>query len=422
MRILVLSNLYPPDFTGGYELICRQVADCLAQRGQDVCVLTSIPRSPVAAEPNVHRLLHYVNTFDTTWTMKLGPRGRLLGEVRSNLICAANVHALVTVLEAFAPDVVYLHNLLGLGGLGLLGCLRHLRVPWVWQLGDAVPRQLCSLGRQAVPHLVREYNRQVRGRYLACSRRLVEEIEAGGLDLAGQVELLPNWVEGLPPAARARYLDGGRLRIVAAGQVNRDKGIDILIESAARLRQAGHDNFTIDVYGRLWDQTFQALIDKLRVQDQVTLKGVVSQDELARRFSAYDVFAFPTWPREPFGCAALEAAARGCVPMISEDCGIGEWLVHGVHCLKVERSAAAFTGVFEDILQGRTDLEPLGRRAAVVVNRDFHLGALVLRIEQTLARAARQPRTGAGSAREAFQLALLAERNAEVLVHESCAA
>ena len=46
--------------------------------------------------------------------------------------------------------------------------------------------------------------------------------------------------------------------------------------------------------------------------------------------------------REPFGFAPLEAAARGCVPIMSQACGIAEWFVHGVHFLKAPRTAEAF--------------------------------------------------------------------------------
>ncbi|MFQ5772284.1 MAG: hypothetical protein ACE5HX_17245, partial [bacterium] len=41
MRILVISNLYPPYFVGGYELGCRDVVDGLKARGHHVKVLTS---------------------------------------------------------------------------------------------------------------------------------------------------------------------------------------------------------------------------------------------------------------------------------------------------------------------------------------------------------------------------------------------
>jgi hypothetical protein len=41
MRILVLTNFYPPHYVGGYELGCRDVVEGLRARGHQVAVLTS---------------------------------------------------------------------------------------------------------------------------------------------------------------------------------------------------------------------------------------------------------------------------------------------------------------------------------------------------------------------------------------------
>ena len=41
MRILVLSNLYPPNVVGGYERLCFEVTSALAASGHDMTVLTS---------------------------------------------------------------------------------------------------------------------------------------------------------------------------------------------------------------------------------------------------------------------------------------------------------------------------------------------------------------------------------------------
>ena len=41
MRILFLTNFYPPYEVGGYEQLCRDVAVRLADRGHSYAVLTS---------------------------------------------------------------------------------------------------------------------------------------------------------------------------------------------------------------------------------------------------------------------------------------------------------------------------------------------------------------------------------------------
>ncbi len=170
------------------------------------------------------------------------------------------------------------------------------------------------------------------------------------------------------------------------------------------------------------DDTYPALIRQHDLGDCVRLKGLREQRELAKLYGEYDVFAFPTWEREPFGFAPLEAAAAGCVPIVTNNCGIGEWLVHAVHCWKIERSAAALADVLAGILDGRIELAPIGCRVSAVVWRDFHVRRILPRIECSLARAARQRRPPAGDAMQAYHLAILAEKLTQVIIEEWLAA
>jgi len=41
VKILVVTNLYPPHYIGGYELRCEVAVKALRARGHDVAVLTS---------------------------------------------------------------------------------------------------------------------------------------------------------------------------------------------------------------------------------------------------------------------------------------------------------------------------------------------------------------------------------------------
>ena len=424
MRMLILSNLYPPDFFGGYELGCRQAADALAEVGHDMLVLTSAPRLPVAAEPHVRRVLQLTDTFDpylqsTHHVVTLGLRHASACHVN-----AFNVHALLEALESFRPEVVYVWNLVGLGGLGLIMALQHRGIPWVWHLMDRVPRDLCQLplGGAASP-LARILRGRLEGAYLACSRRVVEEIDDPDYLLSGTVELLPNWIVGTEPPPRRRYFQGGLLRVAsAAGHLCPPKGTDLIIDAACLLQQRGREEFVIDLYGKVMDDTYPELIRRHALGDHVHLCGMRTQAELAELYRDYDVFAFPTWEREPFGFAPLESAGAGCVPILTNNCGIGEWLVHGVHCWKIERTAEALADALTDAMEGRIDLAAVGRRVAAVVWKDFHIRRILPRIERALQRAARQRRPAAGDAMQTYHLAILAEKLSHVLIEEWLAA
>lgn len=422
MKVLVISNLFPPDAIGGYEMGCGQVVDSLRARGHDVRVLTTAPRVPVASPSHVLRTLRLTDLWVEYTHFRSAPVTLQLAEAESHGINAFNVHALLATLESFSPDVVYPWALTGVGGLSLMACLHHLRIPWAWHLMDDVPASLCKLGGRVVPALARQLEDQLRGHCLACSSQLIEEIERKGIRLRGEIEIVPNWVAGpVPPVRNAFYRAGGGLRIVAsAAHIGRtyDKGMDILVKAAALLKERGFKKFSLDIYGKIDDSSCGDLIKTYRVSEVVRLRGSLNQSDLIAAYQDYDVFAFPARLREPCAFAPLEAAPSGCVPIMGQLGGNSEWFVHGVHCLKVQRSPQGFADVLGAVLEGRIDLEPIGRRAAAVVRHDFHLERIIPKIEQILVRAAEQPRRSGGTPVEAYRLALLAEKLTSMLIQE----
>jgi glycogen(starch) synthase len=421
VKILVLTNLYPPDFIGGYEIACAQVVDSLRERGHDARVLAAAPRVPIVDAPYVYR--RFQLTEESNWyahDLWFDPLGSRLRDVESRFINAYNVHALTTFLDEFEPDVVYICNIVGLGGLALMACLQYLKVPWVWQLGDNVPRVLCSLPEKVFPALVDEFSKQIQGHYIIVSTQLQRQIEECGVVLGGQVETIPNWIVGKRPPPRSRFHQTGQtLRIMSAGQVSRHKGVDILIEAAGRLRDAGLTRFHVDIYGKIYDTCFADLIRRLDLGEWVHLQGFRPQKELMALYADYDAFAFPTRENEPFGLVPLEAAARGCVPVITRRCGIAEWLVHGIHCLKADRTPEAFADAFAEILKGHITLEPIARRGAVAAWRDFHIDTILPLIERKLVQASTQSRAGAGQPSDAYRLARMAEQLTQGLIQEA---
>jgi glycosyltransferase involved in cell wall biosynthesis len=419
MKVLIVSNFYPPDCMGGYEMGCSQVAEALAEHDHEILVLTSVPRMPTARLPRVRRALQLTDVYTRFFVERRHPVTRVLDHAAACHVNAFNVYSLLGVLEEFQPDVVYLWNLIGLGGLGLLACLHHQGLPWVWHVMDKVPRDLCALPMPGDPgRLAKAVAPLLDGAYLACSQHILDEIEEHGPLLHGDVEVIPNWIDGPLPQPRHEFYRGGRLRAVStAAHLCVEKGIDRLLHAAALLHNGGR-NFVLDLYGRLDDDTFPRLAQKMSVEAQVRFRGPLAREELVQRYADYDVFVFPTWEREPCAFAPLEAAARGCVPLLTANCGNSEWLVHGVHCLKAERTPEAFAAVLADVMAGRIDLAPLGRRAQALVTTEYHLDRLLPRIEQNLQRAAGRRKRGLGTPEQAYQLAVLAEKLTQTMLQE----
>ena len=139
MRILIVSNLYPPHVLGGYELACRNVAAALRDRGHDVDVLTSwAPISTNDDPPWVHRAMA-LKGWMFLWVQP--PDSRAGPEQAYEAACSQhpNTAALLRQIQVFEPDVVYLWYIWGIGGLGLLDLLEQLGIPWIMHLMDNVP-------------------------------------------------------------------------------------------------------------------------------------------------------------------------------------------------------------------------------------------------------------------------------------------
>ena len=419
MRILVVSNLFPPAFMGGYELGCAQMVDALRAERHDVLVATTASRvASVRPEHEVHRVLDLVPVHDVARMRASSPDLQRYFHLLSTTVHPANTARLARLIEDFQPDVAYLWNLLGIGGLGLLGLLRQSGIPWVWHLMDIIPRQICDFltGGHAIGG---EFGRVFPGRYITCSRHVVGEIRVGGVELGEDIHIVPNWVFGEAPPPRTNFYSGGHLRLMsAAGVLCEPKGTDILIETAAVLRTRGYGDFVIDLYGAEDDLRFRTAIHERGLLDVVRIMGSREHRAMLDLHRTYDVFVFPTWAREPFAFAPLEAAAAGCVPLLSDDCGNAEWMIDGVDCLKAKRSALAFAERISQIITGKVDLAGIGRRAQEVAWREFHISAAVSKVLEILTEAAAEERRSSPRESTFIPFARFAEGLVQVLLEE----
>ena len=64
MRIAVVTNLFPPDVSGGYELLAQDVTNALRARNHEVDVLCSGEDSVAASTGDgVYRILSHARAF-----------------------------------------------------------------------------------------------------------------------------------------------------------------------------------------------------------------------------------------------------------------------------------------------------------------------------------------------------------------------
>ncbi|WP_228493860.1 MULTISPECIES: glycosyltransferase family 4 protein [unclassified Rathayibacter] len=388
MRLLFISNLYPPQVLGGYEMTCARVAEAMAARGHAVRVLTSptyLPPEPAGVE--VHRTLGLRTYFPLPQTG--GEIAQLLHH-ESAVSRFENTRILLEELRDFAPTHVVAFNLVGLGGLALIDLLRTVDAPWMWNLGDRTPnalvdglpeRVLAVYGAQAPDHFAR-------GEIVAVSRSLVEAIEEGGLDL-GEVEVIGRGVSAPPESDEPRrYRRDGITRFTFAASLGEHKGVGLVLEAASALADETRE-FRIDLYGDGDVDGYRAKAREAGLEGLVEFHGATPHDEVLAAHGSADAFLFPTWEGEPFGVAPVEAAAAGCVPIVTATSGVAEFLLDGVDCIKITRSASALLDALRDVVTGVTDLETLGRRGRASARGPLSFERSIELIEASLERRTR---------------------------------
>jgi len=127
-------------------------------------------------------------------------------------------------------------------------------------------------------------------------------------------------------------------------------------------------------------ERYRALAAELGVDDVVRFHGHTDQQDLVRQYPDFDVFLFPSWDREPFGSAPVEAAAAGCVPVISELAGVAEWFLDGGSAIMVTPSTAGVVDAMSRVLDEDFDLARMGRAARRVATGPLDAGRVLDRL------------------------------------------
>ena len=383
MRILVLSNLYPPRVLGGYELVCEGVVDHLREAGHRVEVLTAAG-DPVPGQEHVRRELTLY--IDGGAPEEPHPALRFGNEV-------ADHRALRDVDDW---DVALVFHPVGLAK-SLLTAL-HERGPVGYVLGDVWPAwDLANdtwLGRlhpEGPPGTPPEGVRRLKhpslvARALApLARRRGVPTEWPDLFARGHWWANSEWTlaqltegKGLPLAdprvirhgipleefPRRAAEPGGR-RLLYVGRISPQKGIDVALDALGRL-----DGAELTLVGAP-DPAYAA---SLSLPPGAELRDPVPRAQLAAIYAEHDVVLFPVLWNEPLGLVPLEAMAVG-VPVIATGTGgSSEYLAHERNCLLVEPGdadalAAAAGRVLADAELRRT-LVANGRETAEANSMD----------------------------------------------------
>jgi len=348
VKIVAITNLYPPYILGGYEVLCETTVKALAARGHETRVLTSrhglIPGVKYPTEPGIRRVLELDHPFGEPGEASFKRRW----ELRS-----ANGEACRKELQAFGPDVALVWSQDRLT-LGPTSAAEALGIPAVWFLCDdhltrflahpfsAHPvRLLEALAERAWRRELTVATAQL-GHSLCISRSLRERLANAGIPVSHAQVYCPGIeLERYPLKGNA-----GRLhrppRLLYLGPVRPNKRVEVILRALSLLVEEGGAGLSLTVAGdgdEAYVQSLKRVAEDLGVARETLFMGRMPYESIPLVYRDHDIFVYASVWDEPFGLTHLEAMASGC-PVVSTDCGgPTEYLRHEENALVVEKDS-----------------------------------------------------------------------------------
>jgi glycogen(starch) synthase len=351
MRILVLSNLYPPLVLGGYERLCSQAVARWRAAGHDVTVLTTrvTRHRDHAADDGVLRTLPGDPMRIATGR---APRGGRVGWVFWHLWSAREVRR---ALETCRPDLVTLWG---------VACLSRAAVATL--LDSGTPNVAIAFDYGLVPHLAPSppasaYRvgcaprhraiaplrqclhlsppRHPPARWVFCSNSVKCEFERtlGPLDDALVVHHGVDVPSERPPLKPR----SGRLRVGAVGRLVAEKGFHTLLAAVSELADEDPRHApSVEIRGPGQDPAYLARLRTLANEardlgTEVHIGPPIAGEALHDWLIEKDCIAVVAeWP-EPFSLMPLHAMAAGRPVIGTSTGGAGELLEDGVNAIVV---------------------------------------------------------------------------------------
>ena len=423
MKILFISNLYPPFFMGGYELLCGDVVEGLKKRGHEVKVFTSTYGvNKIVYDDSVYRL------FSARYPLKQYKGWKILHFIPLFLSELNDWRRFLQFYKRVSPDIIYIWNGLGLS-YSLLLKIQKLDTPVVFHIDE---HWLSKMHENPSPEGFSLYLEPWIGFWMkreknilmkSAKRILSSLLSALGFTVTFEPFPLKNVHYickmlkedaqdiGLPvEKSRVIYIglnldeppfssvtpelprDGKEemvpLKLLYVGNLISSKGPHTVIEACSILESKGI-NFTLTIVGKkLDDEYYDALMNSVEergLTSKISFRLDLLREEIVNIYKGHHILIIPSIWKEPTGLVLLEGMVAG-IPVIHT--GVGgtrELLEEGENCLLFPPgNAEELVGQIERLVKNKTLYAKLSAGGKRTVKERFNLSRMLDEIEEDL--------------------------------------
>jgi glycogen synthase len=368
VKILVVTNLYPPHHAGTFDLRCESIVNNLKLRGHTVRVLTSTHGMQSAQQGGeVERRILLNGAYDHELITSFNELKKIEVE---------NHAALRESIAAFAPDIVHVFSLQGLPK-SFIFALRHCGVPTVYDVADnwltldvradpwlrwwnhpgtnlarkalELSGQRNGIDEQAPTRLMKGHDRMPElyaehplpnslnafrfDRIYFASPWLKEAAEQAGFQVAHADVIYP----GIPTQNFVGEVKPGSTpveKFLVISHLHKRSGVLAAVKSIQHLRR-GNVRASLSIYGK-GDSAYVAELRSLIALQQLPVEFLNASNlvrDLPPVYRRHDALLYTSEEPEPFSFTVLEAMAAGLPVIGTAIGGTRDLLRHGENAL-----------------------------------------------------------------------------------------
>jgi ADP-heptose:LPS heptosyltransferase/glycosyltransferase involved in cell wall biosynthesis len=324
MRILIISNFYPPYHTSGYELGCQVMVESLKAREHQVKVLTSTYGATAAhLEDDIHRSLGMNSKESSNW-----PAVFLKERINQTVF--------KRICRDFEPEVVFIFNLSNIS-LSLVLLAQEMDFPTCYYFANnwfitmekdpwyqLWPKE--KKGFRILRFLTQRFtllppSQAINTNHSIYSNSYLKNI-ALQLDKTSRNAVVIPWGIDTDRFPFQEVKNQKPSRLLCVGQIKPHKGFDHAIKTLKLLnREGGHQSYTLTIAGSGESSSdyvayLYNLAQTLGVQNSLSFPSVTMREDMPDLYHAHDILLSPSVCETSLNLSLLEAMSCG-IPIVS---------------------------------------------------------------------------------------------------------
>ena len=382
MKILIVSDTFPPRKFGGVTTISYLLAKKLVERGHNVVVYTTDVGDSASSRLNV-KDIEIINGLKVYYFKNIS---NSLAFKHRLFLPLGMTSAIKNSITNF--DIIHFHGYRSFLGIIIHHYAKKYKIPYVLQAHGSI---LPSFQKQRLKKLydvVWGYRiLHDASKVIALTKTEAEQYRIMGVN-KDKIKIVPNGInlseyDYLPKRGEFRRKYGIRDNenmILYIGRIHITKGIDLLVKAFADLAKELNDVKLVLVGP---DDGYQSVIEDyvrtLKVNDKVLFTGFVNNKEKIAAFADADVFVTPSFLGFPV--TFLEACACG-TPIITTRNGDELDWIHDRVGYVVEYNKEQLQDAMSKILRDEGLRRRFGEEGKRLVREEFSWDKVVKKVEE----------------------------------------